>query len=418
MTPPTAGAALLGRNFVLLLTATVLTCTNFAPLLSVLPLWSAQAGADTSGLGSITGTMMAATVGVQTLMPWILRRFGLRLVFAVGALLLGLPTLAYSVSADLSWVLAVSVVRGAGFGMVVVSGSALVATLVTPARRGTAVGLYGMAVGIPHVLALPLGVWYAQHAGFHAVFVATGVLCAAAVPLLALMTSPVGIQHTYHPETDTQVDAPEVPSWPVRVLATPWIVMLACASATGGVTSFLALAQPELAPAALFLLYLGVVAGRWGGGVLTDRTAPGRLTLPGLTVACLGMGGLALAAGSEAHASVGVAVLTLAAATLYGTGFGVVQNDTLVVMFHRAGPAGTGSASTVWNLGYDAGVGAGALVVGMVASGLGISGAFAVSALAMGLITPLVWRDGRRDPPPRPPRQCSTHGPARPCPAR
>lgn len=390
---PTAPATpLTGRNFLLLLTATVLACTNFAPLLSVLPLWSAQAGAGVGGLGGITGTMMAATVGVQVLMPWILNRFGLRLVFAVGALLLGPPTLAYSASADLTWVLAISVVRGVGFGMVVVSGSALAATLVAESRRGTAVGLYGMAVGVPHVLALPLGVWYAQNVGFAAVFTTTGLLCTAAVLMLALMTQPRGVQRPGGTESNPSETTGL--TWLLRRLATPWVVMLACACATGGVTSFFALAQPELAPAALFVLYLGVVAGRWGGGVLSDRTAPGRLTLPGLTAAFLGMSGVALAAGSTTTTA--VTVLALAAAALYGAGFGTVQNDTLVVMFQRAGPAGTGSASTVWNLGYDAGLGCGALVMGMLATALGIPGAFAVSAAAMLLITPLVWRDGRR----------------------
>jgi MFS family permease len=50
-------------------------------------------------------------------------------------------------------------------GSVTVLGSALVAPLVPNERRGGALGVYGDVIGVPSVLALPLGVWLVGTSG-------------------------------------------------------------------------------------------------------------------------------------------------------------------------------------------------------------------------------------------------------------
>ena len=60
---------------------------------------------------------MAVTVGTQLLVPAMLRRVGHRPVLVAGSLLLGLPTPLLALTAELGPVLAVSAVRGIGFGM-------------------------------------------------------------------------------------------------------------------------------------------------------------------------------------------------------------------------------------------------------------------------------------------------------------
>jgi MFS family permease len=91
--------------------------------------------------------------------------FGYRLVFVAGLLLLGAPAPALIGSASIAAILSVSFVRGLGFGIVTVLGSALVASLVPNERRGGALGVYGDVIGVPSVLALPLGVWLVGTSG-------------------------------------------------------------------------------------------------------------------------------------------------------------------------------------------------------------------------------------------------------------
>ncbi len=94
----------------------------------------------------------------------------------------------------------------------------------------------------------------------------------------------------------------------------------------------------------------------------------------------------------------GPAAAAIGVAGLYGASFGVVQNDTFVVMFQRAGPRGTGAASTVWNVGYDAGTGVGSILVGPLAASVGVAGSFALTAGAIGLVAAGVGWASRRAP--------------------
>ena len=73
----------------------------------------------------------------------------------------------------------------------------------------------------------------------------------------------------------------------------------------------------------------------------------------------------------------------MAAMVLAGTGFGVAQNASLTSMFARAGGASHDMVSAVWNLAYDAGLGAGGFGFGLVAARSGFPAAFAITAGVM-----------------------------------
>ncbi|KUP95759.1 transporter, partial [Thermobifida cellulosilytica TB100] len=150
----------------------------------------------------------------------------------------------------------------------------------------------------------------------------------------------------------------------------------------------LAVADTAAVSAALFALSAAMVAGRWAAGAWSDRGGAGRLTAPGTLLGAAGVGGVAAAVA-------GLPVPVVAAAALYGFGFGVVQNATLVVMFHRAGPGGSGTASAAWNVSFDAGTGAGSVATGLLAQALAFPGAYCATALLIAAAAPLAWRDGR-----------------------
>ncbi|MQA17460.1 MAG: MFS transporter [Pseudonocardiaceae bacterium] len=108
-----------------------------------------------------------------------------------GMLLLGLPAPLYLLSSAVGPLLAVSLVRGLGFGMLTVAGSALVAELVVPGQRGRASGRYGVSVGIPQLVLLPAGVGVVDVVGFGAVFWLAAALPAVGA-LVAAEQDPAG----------------------------------------------------------------------------------------------------------------------------------------------------------------------------------------------------------------------------------
>ncbi|UYM04409.1 MFS transporter [Solicola gregarius] len=381
--PATGGSPLRSRSFLLLLVATFLSVGNYATLLSVVPLWAAEGGSDGTGVGATTGVMMGATVASQLCMGWLFRVLSLRNLFAIGAALMGIATPAYLMSNALGPVLAVSAVRGVGFGMVVVAGSALTADLIPARLIGKGVGLYGLSTGLPSVLCLPLGVWVAQEVGFAPVFWAMTAFTLAAVPTV-LGVRGGGTPDDQPSETNT--------SGRLAPLAPGFVLMIGVSIGLGGLSTFLPLAigHPLTASTALLAMSIGVNVGRLGVGAISDTIGPGRMVLPAVLSGAVGMAGIAVLAGSGPQAVAPVAAFA------YGVGFGAVQNETLVVMLNRAGPKGRGLASTVWNMAYDGGAGVGAVLLGAVVALASHEAAFIVSAVLIAATAPVAWWDSRR----------------------
>lgn len=385
------------RDFLLLLLATACAFSNYAPLLSVVPLWTDEGGTETAWAGAATGVTMGVTAAVQMCMPWLLRKLSLPALFAGGAVLLGAPTFAYLASSQLLPVLAVSAVRGVGFAMVAVAGSALVAELVTERKRGRAVGWYGIAVGLPQVVCLPLAVWGVERWGYATVFTVSALLSVIAAPLIGAVSAGTR-QRGGRPFPPGARGSGIAGKW--RSMLPPWAVLITAACALGGVTSFLPLALDEVhvAAVALFVLSATAIAGRWGAGWLSDRAGPGRLLVLGVLACAVGMAGFAAVVGGAPPWPV-----SMVASAVYGLGFGALQNDTLVVMFAQAGPGsrGSGLASTAWNMAYDAGTGIGAAGVGLMSGAFTVAGSFAVAAVAIAASAPLAWLSGRAAGTPR-----------------
>jgi predicted MFS family arabinose efflux permease len=383
MTAPAARPPILTRALLLVFVASFGAMTGFYLLLSVVPLYAESVGAGGVGAGLATGALMATTVAGELAIPRLLARFGHRAVLAAGLVLLGAPALALPASSTMAAILAVSVVRGLGFAICVVVGGALVAALVPPERRGEGLGLFGIVVGVPGVAALPLGVWLVGEAGYPAVFVAGAV---AALAGLAAV-----------PGLPGRRPAPEDPVGVLAGLRTPALyrpalAFSATATAAGVVVTFLPLAVPHgsggLAALALFVQAVGSTLCRWWAGRYGDRHGPAVLFVPGVVTA---------AAGILALRMIDRPAAVLAAMALFGCGFGATQNASMTLMLNRVAPPAYGTVSAIWNLAFDAGIGAGAFGFGVVAAHTGYPPAFALIAALM--LAALVLRPGRPDRP-------------------
>ncbi|PDP84923.1 MFS transporter [Glycomyces fuscus] len=384
-----------GRGFALLIAATATGLCGFAAVLPLVPLWATRGGAGEFGAGSTTAAFMLTTVLTQLAMPWLLERGGYRWAFPVGALVMGLPTPLFALTADLGPLVAVSAVRGVGFGMVSVAGTVLAARLVPHHQVGRATGYYGLAVGLPQVLILPGGVALALNIGFDTAFWLTGLCSVLGAALSWGIWYADGGRNRVALRSTGRSAARDAPAGLplLRVLAAPLVLMLLTASSASAVITFLAIPLERaawLVGGALAAYALAVVVGRWSAGMLHDRHRRALLLLPGMVGAVAGMALVTAALWSVGDApGAGTALLVLLGSAVFGLGFGAVQNETVTLMLNRAGPAGYGRASAVWNIGFDAGSGAGAIVLGLLIQLTGYGPAFAVTALALLASVPL-----------------------------
>ena len=367
------------RPFLLM---TALAFTGFAATLAALPQHAVELGAAPASAGLVTTVMLGATVAAQLLVPATMTRLRTGPTLAVGLVLLGAPSLLLLLTPDLRLLLAVSVLRGVGFAVVTVVGSALTATLAPIGRHGEMVGLHGLAIAVPNLAVVPGAVWLAQTLGFWPV-----VLLAAApllaVPLVAhLSTRPSAAAAHGLPAADPRGARRAV----VASALGPTAVLTVVTLAGGALFAYLPIERPSGAVAAAGLLLFGLTGAlaRWRVGPLADRLGL-RLLLPGVATA-----GAAGMAGFSAGLILDHDLLLLAGAAVFGGGYGAVQNVTLVLAFARAGPGGVPVASAVWNAGFDVGTGLGPVVVGVLAVvGMPIPVSLGVTAALIVIVLPV-----------------------------
>lgn len=349
---------------------------GFSLLLPVVPLAVVRGGGSEFVAGATTGVFMTITVVFQLLTPRITAAIGYRWVLGIGSAMLGLPSGLLALFDSSFAVLAVSGVRGAGFGMMTVAGSALVAELAPPGMLGRATSLIGLAIGISEALFLPAGLWTLDAFGLPTVawsataFGAVGLFAAARLPRV-------------YPTPPEPSERSVMSSGQVFVLLVgPFLVMLAVSLPYGAAASFLSPALDEIiqgsgavvAGVGLGLLGAGVIVGRTFAGLISDRQGPGAMVWPGLGLAAIGMAGIAV--------MVSMAVNPwwfLVPTIVFGLGFGAVQNDALVGSFERMPRSRLGTASASWNISFDTGTGLGSIVMGGLA-GFGYVVLFAVAA--------------------------------------
>ena len=369
---------------------------GFIALLSVAPLWVARGGAGEAGAGLVTGVLLLLTILTQPFVPWLLDRYGHGLVLAAGLTFLGLPAPLYGLSDQLLPVLAVSAVRGIGFGILTVTGSAVVAELVPRSRRGEAVGLYGLGVAVPNLVILPASVALAEAVGFGWVF-ALGAMSLLGIPaalrLGRVLRAPAGEHDDHDAPAKTRHHRVPMPRRVLVRVALPAIVLFVVTLAGGGIMTFLPQAVTSAALASWGLFTIGAVAAvsRWWIGRVGDRTGADRLMAPLLVLTTVGLVLTALSVGEDERPW-----LLLLAMVVVGFGYGALQNVTLVCAFAQVGPRNYGSASAVWNIGFDSGTGLGSVMLGLVAGAAGFPAGYLVSAVVVAACIPLSLRLGSR----------------------
>jgi predicted MFS family arabinose efflux permease len=358
-----------------LIGVTFLGFASYSLTLASLPVYAVRGGADESTAGVVTAVFLVATIAVQAVVPALTARFGVGPVLVVGLVGMGLPSPLYALDDGVGWISALSAVRGAGFAVLTVLGATLSAQVAPPERRGESIGLYGLAIAIPNMVAVPGGaaLVLGDSVGWLSWLGASPLLGIPLVPALMRAVGPRPAE-----------GAAGASRAAVLAALAPALVLFAVTLAGGGVVTFLPIERPDgvLATTALLLFGATGAVTRWQAGMLADRVGV-RLLLP-IAVVLAAVGLVAVAAGLAAGDA-----WVLVGAAVFGMGFGAVQNLTLLSSFTRAGESGTTAASAMWNAAFDAGTATGALALGLVAAGLGLDRTYLVVAAVLAALLPV-----------------------------
>ncbi len=364
------------RGMQALIGVTLLGFASFCLTVASLPTYAVTGGAAESTAGVVTAVFLAVTITVQSAIPALTGRFGIGPVLVAGLVAIGAPSPLYALDDGVAWISALSAVRGAGFAVLTVLGATLAAQVAPAERRGESIGLYGLAIAVPNLVAVPAGV----------ALVLAGQIgwlsWLAASPLLGILLVPLLLRSAGTPEEEGPAGSGRAA---VRAAVAPSAVLFLVTLAGGGLVTFLPIERPDGAVATVALLLFGLTGAlsRWRAGLVADRLQSSRALL--LASLAAGVAGLLLCA-------VGLGAGTgwvLLGAAVFGVGYGATQNLTLLAAFARAGEGGRTAASATWNASFDGGTAVGALVLGFVSAGVGLSWTFVLVAACLVAVVPV-----------------------------
>ena len=342
--------------------------TAFSLPLAVVPAQAAAAGQDLTASSLLATVFLAGIVAGELGAAAVIGRIGTRAAVIAGLVLLGVPSLVVAVSSDVGIWAACGAVRGLGFALVIIATAAIVAAGAGDDRLGAELGWYGVAAGLPSIVALPFGLQLGQAVGFWAVHL---LAAAAALAALGGAVALPGRSRRGDDTVATSDAAARRSGDPGRaglrtMLRSPRAIALAAALAAGAATNGVFVVLVPLGGTgdgadvlALLALAVGAPAGRVVAGRIGDRIGPAVLIAPSLATCG---GGLALSASGGMHA------LFVLGACAAGFGFGAVQNSTLQALCSDRPLGELAAASALWNLAYDLGLAIGTVAFALLAA--------------------------------------------------
>jgi ACS family hexuronate transporter-like MFS transporter len=335
------------RWAVLALIMAAQTMANVGPLgiPSIAPLIRESLALSVTQAGSFLSAYYIGPVLMSLPAGWLADRWGVRGAMILGQALIAVGLGAVAVAPSFSFIVAILVVAGAGYGVLNPTTTKAGMAWFPPRQRATVVGLkqvglpFGGAVGalIMPPVALAFG-WRA----------AVGC-AAAAVGALTILTWAL-YRDLPEPETKGAARAP-VRFWAVMANRDLWLVGVSTLIFAGVQTVFLAflvlylrdVVQIALVIAAKYLVAAQVsgAIGRIGFGLLSDRLFGGRRRIV-LAIAGLGSIGCALALSATAPGTGPWLLAPLAVGIgVFGVGWNGVQHT---LMAELAGPRAAGTA--------------------------------------------------------------------------
>jgi len=370
--------------FVLISAGSLFLFTGFYLLLPTLPLFIKDLGGLDAQVGLAAGVFTFAAVVARPLAGGLLDRYGRRPFLLAGLALFALSMYAYGWVTAVGTLMVVRLLHGIGWGLATTAAAASVADIVPPARRGEGMGWYGLAMTLAMAVGPSLGMWTLEGYSFRGVFLLAVGLALVAIVAMSIPRIP------FEPSQErTRIELYDPAVLPVAG------AVAFLAFAYGAITTFLPLfaVSIDVNPGVFFLVYAAALTvARPIAGTMSDRYGEARVIVPATALTIVALIALGAATGLAG---------VVAAAVLYGIGFGSAQPALQAALLSLVPKDRFGVANASFFTAFDLGIALGATLLGWVAEWLGYwalfitaAGSVAISlAVFVTVVRPLLRRE-------------------------
>lgn len=365
-----AAEPLFTRNFLMVCLSTLLFFESMFLLLAVLPVFIVRELDGTQAqVGVVVGVFALAAVMIRPTSGWLIERWNRRLGLALGALIYCVAPVLYTTADSVPVMIGFRFFHGFGIALFTTASSVLVADMAPLARRGEAMGYYGMMMNVAMATGPVAGAALVERGGFGPLFWLSALLALGCLLIVPLLSEPV------RPPLPSAVQTSPRPSLLSRSTVFPGFLAICMTMSFGAVLSFLPLFVQDRQlgnPGLYFIVYsIAVIIARPVSGKWSDHVGRARVIIPGLLVLALAMTLLPYAASL---------VWLLSVAALQGVGFGAVQPALMAFCVDRVTERERGPALATLMLAFDIGHGLSAIGLGFLLEQTGFTTMFLFTA--------------------------------------
>lgn len=292
---------------------------------------------------------------------------GRRRTVLMGALVVAASGFLYLLPLGIPGLIFTRLMLGIGEGTVFTAGSAWIVDLAPEGRRGRVIGLYGLAVWSALSIGPLIGELILNASSYTVVWLVAGV-----APLIGVLIA-TRLPDPFRPLEDVEREhQPLIASEAVR----PGAALALASIGYATLAAFVILHLDERGVghgATVFGAFATmVVLTRLVGGDLPDRIGPTRVAITAALVEGVGLATIGLAQSLE---------VALAGALTMGVAFSLLYPSLSLIVVGRVPETRRGAALGTFTAFFDAGIGIGAPLAGLIAAVASYEGAFLASAL-------------------------------------
>ncbi|MEA1024534.1 MFS transporter [Bacillus subtilis] len=328
----------------------------FEMLLLTLPLFVTAIGGGAKQVGLVTGIFMISAIAIRPFAGVLAKRFNKKYLLIFGIVISACSTGAYYLASDVSVLLLIRLIHGAGFGLATTYFATIAAEIIPKERRGEGIGYFGVGETIAVSVGPMIGIAALELYDFERLFLGGMSILLLAV-LMALL-----VRRQPEAKDTAEKGMVKVKVLERRVLFPSFLILLVGIAASG-IMSFFALYAIEKGFRSVGMFFFLIAAAsffiRLISGKIFDRFGAAAILIPASIFSIAGLSILYIA---QTNA------MFFTAAICYGFGFGsifpAIQTWCINLVEEHEHEDAMG---TFFNF-FDMGIGGGSLLLGVVAT--------------------------------------------------
>lgn len=327
---------------------------SFQILTPTLPLYIQKQGHSQAMIGFIVGILTFTTIIFRPFMGKAVDTWSRKSFFIIGMAILSVSIFSYQFSESILSLTILRLFHGVGWGMVTAAAGTIAADFIPSQRIGEGMAYYGLSTVFSMAVAPILGLNLVEFLGFQSLFITTTLFTILGIIFGSLLNyKGVNLDKEIFNVSRSLFE---------RSAFKPSVINFFISLTFSSITTFIALYAADLnirnigsffTVLALTLIIIRPITGKF-----VDRKGFHFVMLPGLIALFSSIVIITAAKGLLSF---------LAAAIIYGIGFGILQPSLQALVVYRIPPRRRGAANSTFLLSSDLAFGVGAILWGFIA---------------------------------------------------